>query len=242
MSLLDIIIPQYNENDEMVSQLLDSINMQKGIDFNDINIVIINDCSNVLLSTELFYNYPKLKVKYLKMEKNSGPGVTRQFGVDNTKSPYVTFIDADDVLYDQYSLYIAISCIKEISPDVFIDHHNSSAKNLMYATSRDRNLIDISASHISDISRRWKVERSNIFPMDGKIYGHTEIAPETGLRSTYASEQGIWAWTYETSCRLFYKDGIESDVYQEEYSENVETLATEAFCNFLLRVLKLYKK
>ena len=95
MSLLDIIIPQYNENDEMVSQLLDSINMQKGIDFNDINIVIINDCSNVLLSTELFYNYPKLKVKYLKMEKNSGPGVTRQFGVDNTKSPYVTFIDAD---------------------------------------------------------------------------------------------------------------------------------------------------
>ncbi len=37
MSLLDIIIPQYNENDEMVSQLLDSINMQKGIDFNDIN-------------------------------------------------------------------------------------------------------------------------------------------------------------------------------------------------------------
>ena len=118
MSLLDIIIPQYNENDEMVSQLLDSINMQKGIDFNDINIVIINDCSNVLLSAELFYNYPKLKVKYLKMEKNSGPGVTRQFGVDNTKSPYVTFIDADDVLYDQYSLYIAISCIKEISPEV----------------------------------------------------------------------------------------------------------------------------
>ena len=141
----------------------------------------------------------------------------------------------------EYESKILIHYIKEISPDVFIDHHNSSVKNLIYITSRDRNLIDISASHISDMSRRWKVERRNIFPMDGKIYGHTEIAPETGLRSTYASEQGIWAWTYETSCRLFYKDGIESDVYQEEYTENVETLATEAFCNFLLRVLKLYK-
>ena len=48
--MLDIIIPQYSEDDNKIKPLLDSINNQINIDFNDINVTIVNDLSNVLLT------------------------------------------------------------------------------------------------------------------------------------------------------------------------------------------------
>ena len=47
--LLDIIIPQYSEDEKIINNLLTSINIQKQIDFNDINITIVNDYSDIIL-------------------------------------------------------------------------------------------------------------------------------------------------------------------------------------------------
>ena len=50
---LDIIIPQYLEKDDKIDLLLSSINRQRGVDFNEIGIIIINDFSDVKISKEL---------------------------------------------------------------------------------------------------------------------------------------------------------------------------------------------
>ncbi len=117
---LDIIIPQYSEDDTIAKRLLDSINNQDNIDFNDINITIINDKSNVLLSSNLFLLYPRLNIKYLINEKNTGPGLARQYGIERTNGDYIMFIDCDDILFDKYALYVIMGCLSDAKPDLLI--------------------------------------------------------------------------------------------------------------------------
>lgn len=118
--LLDIIIPQYSESDNVMKELLDSINNQINIDFKDIRITIVNDYSNVLISDDLINSYKNLNIKYIRTQKNGGPGLARQYGVDNTDSYYVMFIDADDVLYDNLSLSVIINFIVKNHPKYLV--------------------------------------------------------------------------------------------------------------------------
>ena len=39
---------------------------------------------------------PFFKIREIKLEENAGPGVARQFGIDNTENEFFTCIDADD--------------------------------------------------------------------------------------------------------------------------------------------------
>ena len=115
---LDIIIPQYKENDKLIKRALDSINNQLGIDFNEIGIIMINDKSDVIISDELINSYQKLNIKYLKNENNLGASLTRQRGLDESKAKYVTFLDADDYFYGNAGLQLVIGCLKETDADV----------------------------------------------------------------------------------------------------------------------------
>ena len=60
MSKLDILITQYNEDEKLISPLLDSLNLQQGINWQDINVYIGNDGSNAKISNEFIsaYNFP----------------------------------------------------------------------------------------------------------------------------------------------------------------------------------------
>ncbi len=118
MKFLEIIIPQYKKDDALIDRLLSSINKQKNVDFNDIEITLINDASDVIISQELINKYNNLDILYLKNDVNMGVGPTRQRAVDLTESKYITFIDADDELYDENSLYVIFSCLKDTNADL----------------------------------------------------------------------------------------------------------------------------
>ena len=118
--ILDIIIPQYNENEEQVKVLLDSISNQENIDFKEINVTIVNDCSNVILSDDFLMNYEKLNICYIKNDNNTGPGLARQKGVDSTDNQYIMFCDADDRLYDNKVLYHIIPFLKQKKPNYLV--------------------------------------------------------------------------------------------------------------------------
>ena len=117
MNLLDIIIPQYNETEEMVKRCLDSIKIQQGIDLSKVNIYLINDHSENELKLNFKELYPTLNIIYSRNDKNIGPGLTRQKGFNMGDSRYVTYIDSDDYLNDKFSLYIPISCLNETEVD-----------------------------------------------------------------------------------------------------------------------------
>ena len=118
--LLDIIIPQYSEDEEVVNKLLTSISSQKQVDFNNIKITIVNDCSEILLSNPFLESFKNLNISYIKNDKNTGPGLARQKGVDNTTADYITFIDSDDYLADDKVLFTITEFIKKEEPDYLV--------------------------------------------------------------------------------------------------------------------------
>ena len=98
---LCIIIPAYNCLDT-IEKTLKSISIQDlSVEY---EVVLVNDCSDYDYST-IINNYSnKINIREIKTKKNIGPGAARQFGIDNSSSKYITFIDGDDCFYDKYSL------------------------------------------------------------------------------------------------------------------------------------------
>lgn len=104
--LLSIIIPFYNENELSLFPLLSSINSQKGVDFSRIELILVNDgFSDYSISDDFFALFFNLNIRLVTLEKNSGPGVARQVGIDHSSAEYVMFCDCDDLIHNVGVLY-----------------------------------------------------------------------------------------------------------------------------------------
>lgn len=98
---IDIIIPAYKAQDTII-RTLSSIAMQTIKD--DVDVTIVNDCDGVGYEKYVDMFRDHLSVRELTMPENGGPGDSRQYGIDNTSNPLITFIDADDVFSDPFAL------------------------------------------------------------------------------------------------------------------------------------------
>lgn len=102
---LQILIPQYNETDEVVKPLLDSIEVQQNVDLkNDVGVIICNDGSNTFLSDKLINSYT-FPIEYYK-EPHRGVSATRNACLDRSTADYIMFCDADDMFFNACGLYI----------------------------------------------------------------------------------------------------------------------------------------
>ena len=101
---LQILIPQYEETDEVVKPLLDSIAIQQSVNFDDIGVIIVNDGSDVHLSNSLLKSYP-YKVEYY-LEEHRGVSGTRNACFEHATADYVMFCDADDMFCNVCGLWI----------------------------------------------------------------------------------------------------------------------------------------
>ena len=100
---LSILIPQYKETEEQVKPLLDSIALQQNIDFNEIEVVIVNDGTDVILSEDFIDSYP-FTVNYF-INEHLGVSGTRDICFQFSKGDYVMFCDADDMFIDMRGLF-----------------------------------------------------------------------------------------------------------------------------------------
>lgn len=111
---LQILIPQYNETEEVIKPLLDSIALQQNIDFNDIGVIIVNDGSNIQLSRDFLDKY-NFKIEYY-INEHKGVSATRNACLDHATADYVMFCDADDMFFNMCGLYIIF---REINNEQF---------------------------------------------------------------------------------------------------------------------------
>lgn len=89
--LLSIIIPTYNRN-EYIVKLLDKLHSQMQ---NNVEVIVVDDHSDVPLENSWF--------KYIYLDDNSGgASIPRNVGLDNAKGKYICFVDADDMVSDDY--------------------------------------------------------------------------------------------------------------------------------------------
>ena len=108
---LQLLIPQYNETDDIVCNMLDSLKNQHGVDFADFEVLIGNDGSEVKLSEGLFKNYP-YSIQYKQYEHTS-PAGTRQRLFDEATAEYIMFCDADDMFLSVLGLHTIFTYIRK---------------------------------------------------------------------------------------------------------------------------------
>ena len=88
-----IIIPVYNRPDE-VDELLQSLTTQT---FKDFEVVIVEDGSDIPCQEVVEKYADRLNLKYFT-KPNSGPGQTRNYGVERSQGEFVIVLDSDVVL------------------------------------------------------------------------------------------------------------------------------------------------
>ncbi len=91
------IIPVYNRPDE-VDELLESLTHQSVKDF---EVVVVEDGSSVPCENVVEKYATLLDVHYFSKE-NSGPGQTRNYGVERAHGDYVLILDSDVVVPEGY--------------------------------------------------------------------------------------------------------------------------------------------
>lgn len=111
---LQILIPQYKEDEEVIKPMLDSIALQQNVDFSELGVIIVNDGSDVKLSREFLDSYPYL-IEYYENE-HKGVSATRNACLDHAVADYVMFCDADDMFFNMCGLWILF---REIDMGVF---------------------------------------------------------------------------------------------------------------------------
>jgi len=97
---ISIISPRYSENFKLLKSMLSSINNQVGYDLNKIELILIDDCGPEPLENikQEIIDFCDFDVKFLKTEKNVGPGAARQVGIDNAEGEWIIQVDCDDQL------------------------------------------------------------------------------------------------------------------------------------------------
>ena len=96
--LVSIITPVYNA-EKYIEETIKSVQNQS---YKDWEMLLINDCSTD--SSEKIIQRMAAdddRIKYIKLEKNSGAAVTRNIGIEKANGRYIAFLDSDDVWKEQ---------------------------------------------------------------------------------------------------------------------------------------------
>ena len=128
--MIDVIIPVYNTPIKDLERCLNSVANQT---FNNYKVYIIDDGSNK--ETKIYLdNYIKDKNNFIvKHIENSGVSNARNVGIEISSGEYITFIDSDDSLNNNF-LKESYNLIKENNLDLIIGGYNEIKNNKVTRT------------------------------------------------------------------------------------------------------------
>lgn len=153
---IDIIIPAFKVHNTLY-QTLCSIAQQTYKD--KVKVTIVNDCCPEGSYYKIIKKFKKdLDIEEIKMPKNGGPGLARQYGIDNTKCPYIMFVDADDIL-------LGMAAIENLYKG--IEEHNVG---VLFSNFLENNQNNILIPHNSDIIWVFGKIYKRQFLKDNNIY------------------------------------------------------------------------
>ena len=151
---VSVIIPFYNNTENELERSIKSVNKQK---YENVEIILVDDAS-----TRKYKNLneiiKKYNIKYIKLEKNSGPAKARNIGIQNATGKYVAFLDADDEFCEN-KLHIQIK--EMLINKVNISHTSYFAVD----TNRDKKYInsaDIQVLNLKDALKSCRIATPTI--------------------------------------------------------------------------------
>lgn len=134
--ILSIIIPMYNAS-STIENCLDSLLVQPN--HNQIEIIVIDDCSkdnSVFLIKSKYSD----RVVLLENNENRGPSFSRNRGIKVAKGKFISFVDADDYVSNDY-LDVLIHLAEEDTDIFFFDFCQKRKVKEMFPTTRKGQLL-----------------------------------------------------------------------------------------------------
>ena len=119
MPKVSVVLPIYNV-EKYLPKCIESVIAQT---LKDIEIICVNDCSNDN-SENIIREYMKKddRIKIINNEKNIGVGFSRNIGVDCSNGEYISFIDSDDFIENDYLENLYSTAIKYDADIVFTNN------------------------------------------------------------------------------------------------------------------------
>ena len=120
MKRLEILVPHYHEEAEVIKPLLDSIALQQNVDFNDIGVIICHDGEDIedfcfleedYCDNNIFPYYP-FSITQIHIP-HKGVSAARNGALDASTAEYVMFCDADDIFYNACGIWLILRDIEE---------------------------------------------------------------------------------------------------------------------------------
>ena len=201
---LEILVPQYNETDEVVKPLLDSIAIQQNVDFNDIGVIICNDGSDTLLSDELLGSYP-YNITY-HIEPHRGVSGTRNACLDYATADYVMYCDCDDMFFNACGIWMILRDFAKNEIDTYVPNFLEETRaadtgNVVYLVHSD----DCTFVHGKVHRRQYLVDKN--IRWNEKLTVHEDsyfnILCQTLTDKSYHSPNAFYLWKYRENsvCR-----------------------------------------
>lgn len=115
--MIDVIIPAYNSH-STIDKTLASVAFQDCVD--KLNVYIVDDCSKKDYHEFVNFYSKFMNVCEIRTLKNGGPGYARQYGIDNSNSEFIIFIDSDDVFSDNFAISRLYNAINDSNTDIAV--------------------------------------------------------------------------------------------------------------------------
>ena len=209
---VSIIIPVYNA-EPYLRQCLDSV---LGQTFTNFEVVLVNDGSTDN-SGFICQEYARLDSRFKYFEKeNGGVSDARNSGLDLARGDYVTFLDADDFLFEDYleKLYIATTLS---NADIMIGGYSRFDGSDFYFYKdhfkRDSLVSFTSTQAIQFLDSMLDIQFFNFSTACGKLFKRTLFKELRFPLGRYAENQFIMWKLYLNAERIYAFNG-DSYVYR----------------------------
>lgn len=140
MCEISVIIPCYN-SERYIEFCIKKLEEQT---FKDFEVIVVDDCStdNTLALLEKIKLNTTLYLKIVHLEKNSGPGVARNKGIENANGNYLAFCDSDDY-YEKNFLEIMYKSLKKEKADIVMCNSKLKMSDGSYRNNSYTQVFDI---------------------------------------------------------------------------------------------------
>ena len=115
MAYLDIIVPHYREPWATGKKFFDMLALQRGINFDEIRVILAQDGKEGRLPYIKYLSYPFQITE--KVIPHKGVSAARNAGLDASCAEWVAFCDFDDMYSSALSLKVALEALRKAEKD-----------------------------------------------------------------------------------------------------------------------------
>lgn len=206
--LVSIIIPFYQENLRQLKMVLTSISVQVGIDFKQVEVVLVSDGGIEVNPHRDLPEFDQFEITVCRNLTNYGAGVARQVGMEEAGGHYYMFVDADDRLYSVCALASFFEVVKKHGDrDVIIGKYVEQVlTNSGEFEYRDHDQRDWTSPVVKWFNRDFINQIGLSWHAELRVFEDTYfvgLACELADQIYYLSDQVyIWLWNDHSTMRV----------------------------------------